>query len=337
MAEASDSEVRARFEELAVLEAEFEDVELEIIRKSNALNVPLWKKRADIVAKIPHFWTLVFEQVPPELENFLQPSDSKVFGALQTVEVSRFEIDDPKGSPRSFSIKFGFGDNEYFENKELEKKFWYRVAKDGWEGHVSEAVKINWKKGKDLTEGLTDGAYELAQARQKLGKGLSPSERTKKESQLPEYKALASKIEESTEASLSFFAWFGFVSSYRWISAEESEQAHKEDAIRLEKLKRGEKPDDEEDEDMDLDIDLQETEVFPQGEVCATLIAEDVWPSALRYYKAAHEADDEDLSELDVEDMDEDDDSDEEIDIRGLVGKGRKSEGSPPSKKQRKA
>jgi hypothetical protein len=34
--------------------------------------------------------------------------------------------------------------------------------------------------------------------------------------------------------------------------------------------------------------------------------------------------------------MDEDE-SDEEIDIRGLVGKGRKSTGSPPSKKQRKA
>ena len=248
--------------------------------------MPLWKKRADVVAKIPHFWALVFEQVPPELENFLQPSDSNVLVSLQTLEVSRFEIDDPNGSPRSFSIKFGFSENDYFEDKELEKKFWYRTTKDGYEGHVSEPVKINWKKGKDLTEGLTDGAYKLAQAQKKLDPSLSPSERAKKASALPEYKTLAAKIEESTEASLSFFTWFGFVSSYRWISAEESEQAKKDDAARLEKLRRGETPEDDEDEDMDMDmdIDFQETEVFPQGEVCATLIAEDLWPSALRYY-----------------------------------------------------
>jgi hypothetical protein len=54
----------------------------------------------------------------------------------------------------------------------------------------------------------------------------------------------------------------------------------------------------------------------------------------------AHDADDdEELSDLEVEEMD-DDESDEEIDIRGLVGKGRKDKGSddsPPSKKQRKA
>jgi len=39
---------------------------------------------------------------------------------------------------------------------------------------------------------------------------------------------------------------------------------------------------------------------------------------------------------MDVEDMDEDDESGDEIDIRGLVGKG-KSSSSPPAKKQRKA
>jgi hypothetical protein len=241
----------------------------------------LWKKRAEIIAKIPHFWTLVFEQIPPELENFLQPSDFKVFvDCLETLDVTRFEIDDPKGSPKSVLIKFGFGDNEYFENKVLEKKFWFRQSKDGWEGLVSEPVKINWKKGKDLSEGLTDAACKLAEAQKKLGAGAP----VKKVAQLPEYKTLAAKIEESTEASLSFFAWFGFVSSFRWISAEESEKARKDDAAQLEKLKRGERPDEEEEDDEDQDVDYQETEVFPQGDVCATLIAEDVWPSALRYY-----------------------------------------------------
>ena len=54
------------------------------------------------------------------------------------------------------------------------------------------------------------------------------------------------------------------------------------------------------------------------------------------HFEMDGEFDDEDLSELDV-DMDEDeDDSAEEVDIRALVGKGKKGE-EPPSKKQRKA
>ncbi|KAL1593804.1 hypothetical protein SLS60_010536 [Paraconiothyrium brasiliense] len=324
-------EVLARFEELSVLEAEFDDVELELIRKSDALNAPLWKKRAQVIAKIPHFWTLVFEQAPPELDSFILPSDAQIFAeCFETLEVTRFEIDDPKGSPRSVLLKFGFGDNEYFEDKVLEKKFWFRKSRD-WEGLVSEPVKINWKKGQDPTGGLTDAAVKLAEAKKKAN---AASDKTK-ESELPEYKKLVAMIEESTEASPSFFAWFAFVSDYRWVSAEESEQAAKEDAERLEKLKRGEKVEEPEDEEDDT-TDYQETEVFPQGGEIATLIAEDLWPSAIKYYKQSHEQDGDDLSEIDVEDMDEDEDeSGDEIDIRGLVGKGRTS--SPPTKKQRKA
>lgn len=166
----------------------------------------------------------------------------------------------------------------------LEKKFWFRKSKD-WDGHVSEPVKINWKKGKDLTGGLTDAAYELAQARRKLAKTANGSAKSK-ETNLPEYKALAKKIEESTEASVSFFAWFGFVSSYRWISAEESEEASRARAERLEKIKRGEKVEEEEDDDED-EPDYQETEVFPQGDEVATLIAEEMWPSALKYFSTS--------------------------------------------------
>jgi hypothetical protein len=55
------------------------------------------------------------------------------------------------------------------------------------------------------------------------------------------------------------------------------------------------------------------------------------------------EEDDEDLSDLDVEGFDdseaepmEEDDSDQEVDIRALVGKGRNGGQAPPAKKQRK-
>ncbi|KAH7079738.1 hypothetical protein FB567DRAFT_449342 [Paraphoma chrysanthemicola] len=331
----------ARFEELRVLETEFEDVELEIIRKAEALHAPLYKKRAEFIARIPHFWPLVFEQAPPEIDNFIQPSDSKVFAeCLDTFDVSRFELDDPKGSPRSFSLKFGFKENEYFEDKVLEKKFWFRKTQD-WAGLVSEPVLIHWKKDKDLTGGLTDAAYKLSEARKKLATDTSSDQARKKEKKLPEYQELANKIETSLESSISFFGIFAFVSGYRWVSAEESEKVTKEDQAKLEKIKRGEKIEEDEDEDEDTQ-DYQEVEVFPGGDEVVTIIAEDMWPNAIKYYKGTfdEEEDDEDLSEIEMSEGDamEEDESDAEdpVDIRALVGKGRKSDQSPPAKKQRK-
>ncbi|KAJ4377450.1 hypothetical protein N0V83_000275 [Neocucurbitaria cava] len=338
-------ELNARFEQLSVLETEFEEVELEIFRKAEELQAPLYKKRADFVANIPHFWTLVFEQAPPEIDNFIQPSDAKVFAeCFETFEVSRFELDDPKGSPRSFALKFGFKENEYFEDKVLEKKFWYRKSKD-WAGLVSEPVKIQWKKGKDLTGGLTDAACKLSEERKKLSGSTSSSEARKKETKSKPYKELAHKIETTTDASVSFFGLFAFVSGYRWVSAEESEQVFKEEKEQLEKIKRGEKIEEDESDDEEDPIDYQEVEVFPGGDELATIIAEDMWPNAIRYYKGTfdEEEDDEELSELDVMDEDSDaenqneDDSGREVDIRALVGKGRKSTQPPPAKKQRKA
>ncbi|KAF2276544.1 uncharacterized protein EI97DRAFT_43668 [Westerdykella ornata] len=335
MAEQTPEERIARFEELSVLEAEFEDAEIQLIRKSDEIHAPLYKKRADLIAKIPHFWALVFEQSPPEVEQYILPSDSKVFAeSLETLEVSRFEIDDPKGSPRSFSIKFGFGENEYFEDRVLEKKFWFRKSLDGWQGLVSEPVKIAWKEGNDLSGGLTDAAYKLWQAKQAKAGGDA-----KKATQLPEYKELAQKIEQSEEPQPSFFAWFGFVSSYKWVSAEESEQANQKEAEALEKKKKGEKVEEEEEDEEDDGVDSQETEVFPVGDQLATIIAEDMWPSAVKYYIRAHEdeGDDDDLSELEVEDLDDESD-DEEVDIAELVGKSKKraAEDSPASKKKQK-
>jgi hypothetical protein len=201
---------------------------------------------------------------------------------LDTFEVSRFELDDPKGSPRSFSLKFGFKENEYFEDKVLEKKFWFRRSQD-WAGLVSEPVQIHWKKGKDLTGGLTDAAYKLGEARKKLSSDSSDVATRKKETGLPEYRELAEKLETALESSVSFFGIFAFVSGYRWVSAEESEKVEKADKEKLEKIKRGEKVEDDDDEEEDPQ-DYQEIEVFPGGDEVATIIAEDMWPNAIKYY-----------------------------------------------------
>lgn len=337
--EEKPEEIQARFEQLSVLEDDFENVETELLRKSEALYGPLYKKRAEMVKGVPYFWSLVFEQTPVEIENFLQPSDSKVLAeSLDTFEVERFELNDPKGSPRSISLKFGFKENEYFEDKVLEKKFWFRKTKD-WAGLVSEPVKIHWKKGQDLTEGLTDAAFKLGEERKKANIDTASNEARKAETETATYKDLVNKIETCTEGSISFFGLFAFVSSYRFVSAAESEAVTKEDNEEMDKIRRGEPVDDDEEEEEEDFVDYQEAEVFPSGDELATIIAEDMWPNAIKYYKQSfeEEIDDEELSDLDMMDEDSDEDDEQEVDIRALVGKGKKTGQSPPAKKQRKA
>jgi hypothetical protein len=169
----------------------------------------------------------------------------------------------------------------------LEKKFWFRKSKD-WAGLVSEPVQIHWKKGKDLTGGLTDAAYRLSEARKKLGLDSSDEKARKKEKSLPEFKALSDKLEKSMESSISFFGIFAFVSGYRWISAEESEKVSQEHKANLEKLRRGEKLDEDDDDDDETESqDNQDTEVFPGGDEVVTIIAEDMWPNAIKYYSTS--------------------------------------------------
>jgi hypothetical protein len=143
---------------------------------------------------------------------------------------------------------------------------------------------IHWKKGKDLTAGLTDAAYMLGEARKKLSKDTWDPAVRKKEMRLPEYKNLAAKIETSSQASVSFFGIFAFVSGYRWVSAKENEKTVKEDQQKQEKIKRGETVGDDDDDDDDDAQDFQEVEVFPGGDEVVTIIAEDVWPNAIKYY-----------------------------------------------------
>ncbi|KAK8187085.1 uncharacterized protein BKA78DRAFT_256149 [Phyllosticta capitalensis] len=318
------------YEDLAQLEQEFDDAELQTLREQHKIYAPLYKKRQEVVAKIPNFWALVLEQAPTEFENYVTPSDSQVFAeALKSIEVERFEINEPNGSPRSVVIRFRFDpNNEFFEDEVLEKRFWHRRALDGWSGIVSEPVKIHWKKGKDLTQGLTDAAVDLFAARKKQdaaaqngsSNGSSKASKASKITKLPEYKAILNKIDTNTEASLSFFTWFGFISSHGY----------------------GEKVEEEEEAEIDDDDDFfDESEICPNGEDVAEIIVNELWPQAIKYFKA----DDDDLSELsDAElDDDDDDDLDEPVDIRSLVrGKGKKeqngnngSSASPPPKKRR--
>lgn len=253
-------------------------------------------KRAELVAKIPHFWPLVFESAPMDIDEYIQPSDSAVLlASLKSISVSRFELDEDEknGDPRNIAIRFEFADNEHFENKVLEKKFWWRQTTDGFSGLVSEPVEIKWKKGKDLTDGLLDLVKALYDEQVAKPKQPTPAKGAKKE-KVPltdKQKALKEKMESTGMGGVSFFAWFGYIGEY--VTAEESKIAVAKDKEERRKRKAGEEvPKEDEDEEMEDDDEEEDDEddweddqeIFPTGDAIAMAIADDLWPGALKYF-----------------------------------------------------
>ncbi|TDZ13188.1 putative nucleosome assembly protein [Colletotrichum spinosum] len=288
------------YEELADIEQEFEQVETEMLRKQYELSRPLYEKRAAIVAKIPNFWPLVFEQSPPEIDEYIQPSDASVLlASLKNVSVTRFELENGQnGDPRSIAIRFEFKSNDHFENEVLEKKFWWRTSPN-YTGLVSEPVNIKWKPGKDLTDGLLDAVQKVWDQGGPVLTGKGKPEPT------AEAKALKQKIEDNSMDAVSFFCWFGYVG--KRISAEESAATLAKEAEDLRKRKAGEKVEEEEEDDEE---DEFEYEIFPDGDDIAQAIAQDLWPDALSYFTQAQEAGE--LSDADFETEDEDEDEEME-------------------------
>ena len=320
----------------------------------------LYERRAGLLRKIAGFWPLALEQAPPEIDQYIQPGDAAVLGNfLEDIEVTRFEVGASDGSaatkdnsePRSFAIRFTFAENDIFEDRVLEKRFWYRhapvkeaeeakeaeegdkktkkkkqaEAAESWSGIVSEPVAIKWKKDKDQTGGLLDLAVKVYQEGEKSDS----------------VAALTEELSKTAMGGISFFAWFGYVG--RRISAEESKAAaalkREQRAERAAKRAKGEKEEaeeeDEDDEDEDdaieIDDDSYEYEIFPDGDIVALAFAEDLWPNAIKYFRQAQE--EETLSDLEFEDMDEDEDEDEDEDDDEDDEGGNDA---PPSKKQRK-
>ncbi|KAJ8108384.1 hypothetical protein ONZ43_g6444 [Nemania bipapillata] len=332
-------EINATYEALAEVEGEFEDVETEIIRQQYALTKPIYEKREKLVAKIPNFWPLVIEQAPPDVDQYIQPSDSAVLlSSLASISVSHFEIEDGgKGDPRSIAIKMEFTENEYFEDTVLEKKFWYRRSKNGSAGLVSEPVPIKWKAGKDLTGGLLDLTVKVWQQGKEKAQANGASKdkkKTKPEDWTADQKALREKIDMFGLGGVSFFCWFGYRGED--ISAEESAIAVEEDKKRRAEKAEGKssepkEPEEEEedDEDEDEEEDPLALEIFPDGDDLAVAFSEDLWPSAIKYFTHAQEADA--MSDLDFED-----DDDEMNEGEGEHEEEDDDDEAPPLKKVKK-
>lgn len=366
----------ATYADLYAIDQHLEDIDAIATAYQESLCQASYNKRAKLAERIPGFWPLVFEQAPPDVDQFIQPSDSAVLaGCLTNFTVHRFEANsDPNaflaalknndqvneeefGEPRSVSFRFEFKENEWFEDKVLEKKFWYRRSLEGtdddapmWVGRVSEPVKIHWKKGKDLSEGLTDAACALWEAQVRNGlfdtdnheDAKAKDEATKK---LPEYASLLKKVDNTTEGSQSFFTWFGYHGP--WVSAA------RDAATRIVEKQRKKNPSKQDDSSVDKDDedgeeeDLDEmpthlaVEIFPDGEELALALAEDIWPNAIKYFLEAQE-DDEEISEgsfdeADLEEMDLEDEGKANLEeIKGLTGRTKAGAKDAPPQKRRK-
>ena len=252
---------------------------LHAVRDQVRRQAPLFEKRQKLLSEIKGFWPLVIEQAPPDIDEYIQPSDSNLLvTALASLSVSHFEAED--GDPRSVAIRFEFEENEYFEDRVIEKKFWHRRGKDGWTGFVSEPVDIKWKEGKDLTEGLLGLAKAVWDEEQAAGTNGAAGSKDKELT--PKQKALQEKMNGIGLGGVSFFAWFGFRGPK--VSAEESKLATKEEKERRQRRAAGEEvstPKNDEEDDVD---DGEEFEIFPSGDQLGLAIAEDLWPNAIKYF-----------------------------------------------------
>lgn len=287
------------------------------MRQNYILTLPIYAERAKLVQNIPHFWAIVAEEAPQEIDRCIQPCDTAALSFLQDIEVTRFEVspDAPEtGEPRSVKITFSFQENPWFEDRILEKKFWHRRGKDGWTGLVSDPVRIHWKKGKDVTEGLLDEVVNLfgvaskikevdGQTANQSGKDQFTQERLDEMTTLHRtlVDKLANDLKNIPQDAVSFFAWFGYRG--REISAEESVEATRKESQKRTDLKSGKEympgnkvvTEDGDGNDVEsvtskaidrdeadgIELDL---EIFPAGEELAVAISEDLYPGAIKYY-----------------------------------------------------
>lgn len=303
------------------------------------LSAPLYTKRAAVIKRIPHFWPLVFEQAPEDIDTYIQPSDSEILAScLSSFDVSRPDV---KSHPRNVTFRFTFSENEFFADTVLEKNFYARTADDGDRVLVSEPVRIAWKQGKDLTNGLLEGAAVLHAAVLKGGADV-------KEKELKEYAALKQQVENAPEGAQSFFAWFGYRGP--WVSQATSDA--NDAKVKSGAIPASPKPanglggdaDDEEELGFDDDDEYDlEAEIFPDGDELAMALSEDLWPNALRYFADAQQQDEMDMEDLASLEDDELEEMEMDVpDIRSLVkdaqitkgGKGEEKE-APPKKKRK--
>lgn len=128
--------------EIDKLNEEASEEILKVEQRYNKLRQPHYKKRSDIIAKIPNFWVTVFVN-HPQLSTLLDEEDEEALHYLRKVEVQEFE--DIKSG---YKINFHFDKNPFFDNDVLSKEF--HLNENGEPS--CKSTQIKWKSGKNLCE-----------------------------------------------------------------------------------------------------------------------------------------------------------------------------------------
>ncbi|CAF0723774.1 unnamed protein product [Adineta ricciae] len=108
---------------------------LQVEQKYNKLRQPNYKKRSDLISKIPSFWISVFLN-HPQLSGHLDQNDENILQYLKRVDVE--EHDDIKSGYR---IKFTFDTNQYFENDVIVKEISVSESSET----TCKSTPIRWK------------------------------------------------------------------------------------------------------------------------------------------------------------------------------------------------
>jgi len=115
---------------------------LKVEQKYNQSRKPHYKKRSDLIAKIPDFWLNTFMN-HPQIAALLDEAEEEVLRYLTQLTVE--ETDDIRSG---YKIIFQFKTNPFFENTQLVKEF--SMSESGEMGTTE--TKISWKPGMALTE-----------------------------------------------------------------------------------------------------------------------------------------------------------------------------------------
>ncbi|KAJ1960064.1 hypothetical protein GGI12_004003 [Dipsacomyces acuminosporus] len=128
-------------ESINVIVEQLVDEEAALHAKYELKKAPLYKKRQQVIAKIPKFWLTCLEK-HPIITSLIELEDAEAISYLENVEIER-----SSANPINYKIVFVFGENPYFTNDKLVKEFDFTDK-----GNIKVVNhKISWKEGKDLT------------------------------------------------------------------------------------------------------------------------------------------------------------------------------------------
>ncbi|KAJ2781324.1 hypothetical protein H4R18_002952 [Coemansia javaensis] len=126
--------------ELDAINKDIDVIEAALHAKYELKKAPLYKKREDVIAKIPKFWLTCLEK-HPIITSLIEMEDAAAIAYLKNIEINR-----STENPINYKVVFVFDDNPYFTNTTLVKEFDFS---DKGNTQVTNH-KIDWKEGKCL-------------------------------------------------------------------------------------------------------------------------------------------------------------------------------------------